>query len=78
MAMAVDQRQHAQYSGLPLDHTMRYAAPQFTNPWVSAATSSSMYSTALAPSTNNEQVSRSSSMSMPYAGVPVSAPSLGP
>ncbi|KAF4556001.1 Zinc finger C2H2 type domain-containing protein 1 [Elsinoe fawcettii] len=47
MAMAVDNRQ--QMSGLPYEH-MRYQAPQFTNPWVSAsgAPSGQMYATSMA------------------------------
>ncbi|KAF2221725.1 hypothetical protein BDZ85DRAFT_282869 [Elsinoe ampelina] len=47
MAMAVDTRQ--QMSGLPYEH-MRYQAPQFTNPWVSAsgAPSGQMYATSMA------------------------------
>ncbi|PSK60602.1 Zinc finger protein [Elsinoe australis] len=46
MAMAVDSRQ--QMSGLPYEH-MRYQAPQFTNPWVSAsgAPSGQMYATSM-------------------------------
>ncbi|PNS20426.1 Zinc finger protein [Sphaceloma murrayae] len=46
MAMAVDSRQ--QMSGLPYEH-MRYQAPHFTNPWVSAsgAQSGQMYATSM-------------------------------
>ena len=50
MAMAVDQRQQPQYGSIGYD-TMRYAAPQFTNPWGSgpATTQGQMYATALPP-----------------------------
>lgn len=83
MAMAVDSRQ-GQLGGLSYD-TMRYSAPHFTNPWVSAAApSGQMYTTSLAPpvssagvsgyeSVSHNITSRPSNASLPsYAQLPVS------
>lgn len=82
MAMAVDSRQQTQLGGLGYD-PMRYPVPQFTNPWVSAAPSSQLYPTSLAPhsagldTTAHPTPSRPAGIPLPYPGLPVAAPSLG-
>ncbi|KAF2146766.1 uncharacterized protein K452DRAFT_241841 [Aplosporella prunicola CBS 121167] len=84
MAMAVDNRQQPQVSGLGFDSTMRFA-PHFTNPWASApAPAPQLYATTLGSnttalvSTAHQQPARPTAVSMPYATIPVSAPtSLG-
>lgn len=75
MAMAVDNRQQL---NMGYDQ-MRYSAPQFTNPWVSApaASSSQLYATSMAaPISGLHAVSQTSSVSLPYDSLPVTA-SLG-
>ncbi|KAH7399390.1 C2H2 conidiation transcription factor-like protein FlbC [Pyrenochaeta sp. MPI-SDFR-AT-0127] len=82
MAMAVDNRQQSQLTGLGYDH-MRYPAPppHFTNPWVSAGTSQQqLYSTSVAPnvSAGLEHASqRPTSIAIPYHGLAVTAPPMG-
>lgn len=83
MAMAVDNRQQHQVTGLGFD-TMRFPGPQFTNPWVSAATAPpQMYPTSLGsntpgmPATTQQQPAIRPTVSLPYSNIPVSAPSLG-
>ncbi|OJD29243.1 c2h2 conidiation transcription factor [Diplodia corticola] len=81
MAMAVDNRQQHQVNGLGFD-TMRFPGPQFTNPWVSAATAPpQLYPTTLgstpAMATTTSAPVRPTTVSLPYSSVPVSAPSLG-
>lgn len=77
--MAVDNRQ--QVTGLPYDH-MRYSQPQFTNPWVSAPTTTQLYSTALPQSSivsdpgAHHLVGRAPSVSMPYHSGAIQAPTL--
>ncbi|EOD51392.1 putative c2h2 conidiation transcription factor protein [Neofusicoccum parvum UCRNP2] len=81
--MAVDNRQQHQVTGLGFD-TMRFPGPQFTNPWVSAATAPpQMYPTSLGsntpgmPATTQQQPAIRPTVSLPYSTIPVSAPSLG-
>ncbi|KAJ9625844.1 hypothetical protein H2203_004608 [Taxawa tesnikishii (nom. ined.)] len=71
--MAVDTRQ--QMSGLPYEQ-MRYPAPQFTNPWVSApAASNHIYATSI-PQSNDQSTHRSGSVSMAYHSGGLPAPAL--
>jgi len=70
--MAIDNRQMG-YDAL------RYPAPpQFSNPWVSApGAQQQMYSTSVAPNTTaglDNSVARPTSISIPYHGLPVTAP----
>jgi len=85
--MAVDNRQQSQLNTMGYDH-LRYPAPHFTNPWVStpAASSSQLYSTSLASNASGldkfdhasqQHIARPTSLSIPYHGLPVTAPSLG-
>ncbi|KAK7729576.1 hypothetical protein SLS57_002064 [Botryosphaeria dothidea] len=84
MAMAVDNRQQHQVTGLGFD-TMRFPGPQFTNPWVSAPTAPpQLYPTSLgsntpgmATTTQPQAAVRPTAVSLPYSNIPVSAPSLG-
>ncbi|KAF2682687.1 C2H2 finger domain-containing protein FlbC [Lentithecium fluviatile CBS 122367] len=88
MAMAVDNRQQSQLTGMGYD-TLRYPQPHFTNPWVSAPGTSQpqMYQTALAPNVSSgldshatsqpQPVQRPTSIAIPYHSLPVTAPSLG-
>ncbi|KAF2196841.1 hypothetical protein GQ43DRAFT_236972 [Delitschia confertaspora ATCC 74209] len=90
MAMAVDNRQQSQLSSMGYD-PLRYPAPHFTNPWVSApgATSQQLYSTSIPPnpssgmdkyetaSSQSQQVQRPTSIAIPYHGLAVTAPPLG-
>ncbi|KAF1989687.1 hypothetical protein K402DRAFT_326115 [Aulographum hederae CBS 113979] len=85
MAMAVDNRQQSQLHAMPFDQMRGYHAPQFTNPWVSAASgapsSQHMYASSMAPTSSavEQSGSRPTAISMPYAGsVPVTASALGP
>ncbi|KAF2736665.1 hypothetical protein EJ04DRAFT_154853 [Polyplosphaeria fusca] len=89
MAMAVDNRQQSQLSGLGYDPMRYQAPPHFTNPWVSApgANPQQMYATSLAPnasavlethaSSAPQQVQRPTSIAIPYHGLPVTAPPIG-
>jgi hypothetical protein len=83
MAMAVDNRQQhqSQLGGMGYD-TMRYPAPQFTNPWVSGpAPSGQLYPTSLAPlassvsgydHSSHNATARATSVSIPsYTTMPV-------
>jgi hypothetical protein len=87
MAMAVNNRQQPQPNTMGYDH-LRYPAPHFTNPWVSAPTAppSQMYPTPLASNASaldkfegvsQQQVHRPTSLSLPFHNLPVTAPSLG-
>ncbi|KAF2088152.1 hypothetical protein K490DRAFT_40169 [Saccharata proteae CBS 121410] len=83
MAMAVDNRQQPQMNSMGYD-SMRYPAPHFTNPWVSApAQPPQMYPTSLGSNASSivgtapQQQPRPTSVSIPYSNIPVSAPSLG-
>lgn len=87
MAMAVDNRQQPQLNTMGYDH-LRYPAPHFTNPWVStpAAPSSQLYPTSLASNASGldkfdhagqQHIARPTSLSIPYHGLPVTAPPLG-
>ncbi|PSN63470.1 C2H2 finger domain-containing protein FlbC [Corynespora cassiicola Philippines] len=88
MAMAVDNRQQSQLNGMGYD-PLRYPAPHFTNPWVSAsgASQQQLYPTSLAPNVSAgleshatsqpQQVQRPTSIAIPYHGLPVTAPPLG-
>lgn len=75
MAMAVDQRQQPQYGSMGYD-AMRYAAPQFTNPWVSgpATTQGQMYVTSLPP-VSSDYKAQAPNVSAAYPAPQVSAPS---
>ena len=83
--MAVDTQQR-HLGSLAFDHMPYPGPPQFTNPWVtttSANATSHLFPTSMAQ--NNlgfdalakQQASRVNSVSMPYASIPVSAPSIG-
>jgi hypothetical protein len=77
--MAVDNRQQSQLTGMGYD-SMRYPAPHFTNPWVSApAAPQQLYPSALAPvSSGLEQPQqRPTSIAIPYHSLPVTAAPLG-
>jgi hypothetical protein len=77
--MAVDNRQQSQLAGMGYD-SMRYPAPHFTNPWVSApAAPQQLYPSALAPvSSGLEQPQqRPTSIAIPYHSLPVTAAPLG-
>ncbi|KAF2278124.1 uncharacterized protein EI97DRAFT_245882 [Westerdykella ornata] len=88
MAMAVDNRQQSQLNAMGYD-SLRYSQPHFTNPWVSASTTSShpLYSTAVAPNpsaglnshpvAHAHQVQRPTSIALPYHGLSVTAPPMG-
>lgn len=78
MAMAVDNRQQSQLNGLGYEH-MRYPAPHFTNPWVSAAPSQQqLYATSVAPAVSaGLEQQRPTSIAIPYHGLPVTAPPMG-
>jgi hypothetical protein len=76
MAMAVDNRQQPQLSGMGYDH-MRYTQqqPHFTNPWVSAgASQQQLYQTTVAP---NVDAQRPTSIAIPYHNMAVTAPPMG-
>jgi uncharacterized Zn-finger protein len=85
--MAVDNRQQSQLNTMGYGH-LRFPAPHFTNPWVStpAAPSSQLYPTSLASNASGldkfdhgsqQHIARPTSLSIPYHGLPVSAPPLG-
>ncbi|KAF2118369.1 C2H2 conidiation transcription factor-like protein FlbC [Lophiotrema nucula] len=87
MAMAVDNRQQSQLNGMGYD-PLRYQAPHFTNPWVSApgANPQQMYPTSIAPNASAlethatsqpQQVQRPTSIAIPYHGLSVTAPPIG-
>ncbi|KAF1968987.1 hypothetical protein BU23DRAFT_247224 [Bimuria novae-zelandiae CBS 107.79] len=87
MAMAVDNRQQSQLTGMSYE-PLRYPQPHFTNPWVSAAgTQQQMYQTSIAPNVSSglenhsssqaQAIQRPTSIAIPYHGLPVTAPSLG-
>jgi len=79
--MAVDNRQQSQLNTMGYDH-LRYPAPHFTNPWVSApaAPPSQMYATSgldKFDGPSQHHVQRPTSLSLPFHNLPVTAPSLG-
>jgi hypothetical protein len=78
MAMAVDTRQ--QQFATPMGYeTMRYAAPQFTNPWASAGPAppqSNPYATSLPPAPAGDYKSHAPNVSAAYSNGQVSAPTL--
>ncbi|KAF2001139.1 C2H2 conidiation transcription factor-like protein FlbC [Amniculicola lignicola CBS 123094] len=86
MAMAVDNRQQSQLSNMGYD-PLRYPAPHFTNPWVSAPAPSSqqqLYPTTIAPNVSagletaqSQTMHRPTSIAIPYHGLQVTAPALG-
>jgi len=75
MAMAVDSRQQPQFAAPMAYDSMRYAPPQFTNPWVSgpAPPQSNPYATSLPPAPAGEYKPQVSSA---YSSGQVSAPTL--
>ena len=75
MAMAVDSRQQPQFAAPMAYDTMRYAPPQFTNPWVSgpAPPQSNPYATSLPPAPAGEYKPQ---VSAAYSSGQVSAPTL--
>lgn len=77
MAMAVDSRQQPQFAAPMGYDTMRYAPPQFTNPWVSGPTTQSHpYATSLPPAPAGEYKAPAPSVSAAYPSGQVSAPTL--
>ncbi|KAL1585900.1 hypothetical protein WHR41_04954 [Cladosporium halotolerans] len=77
MAMAVDSRQQPQFAAPMGYDTMRYAPPQFTNPWVSGPTAQSHpYATSLPPAPAGEYKAPAPSVSAAYPSGQVSAPTL--
>jgi uncharacterized Zn-finger protein len=72
--MAIDNRQMGY-------DTLRYPAPQFSNPWVSGSSGQQqMYSSSVAPNVTaglESSVTRPTSIGIPYHGLPVTAPPLG-
>jgi hypothetical protein len=76
--MTVDSRQQQspQFNSMGYD-AMRYpAAPQFTNPWVSAAPGpNQMYATSMPPS-NEHRYAQAPHVSAPYSAGSIAAPSL--
>jgi hypothetical protein len=77
MAMAVDTRQ--QQFATPMGYeTMRYAAPQFTNPWASgpAPPQSNPYATSLPPAPAGDYKPHAPNVSAAYSSGQVSAPTL--
>lgn len=75
MAMAVDSRQQPQFAAPMAYDSMRYAPPQFTNPWVSgpAPPQSNPYATSLPPAPAGEYKPQ---VSAAYSSGQVSAPTL--
>ncbi|KAF2869338.1 hypothetical protein BDV95DRAFT_608898 [Massariosphaeria phaeospora] len=89
MAMAIDNRQQSQLSGMGYD-PLRYPTPHFTNPWVSTSTASQqqqLYPTSIGPSASAglethptsqpQQLARPTSIAIPYHSIPVTAAPLG-
>lgn len=88
MTMVIE-NQNRQYGGMPFDSVYHHnplphpSAPQFTDPWASAHTSSHsnppVYATSLGginPVKQEDVGTRPSALSMSYSSLPVSAPSL--
>ena len=75
MTMAIDNNQRHGLGSLHFDHMPYSSAPQFSNPWTasSPAYSSSMGYDAL----SKQATSRPTTMTMPYASLPATAPSVG-
>ena len=78
MAMAVDTRQQQFATPMAAYDTMRYAPPQFTNPWVSgpAPPQSNPYATSLPPAPAGDYKSHAPNVSAAYSSGQVSAPTL--
>jgi len=79
MAMAVDSRQQQPQFATPMAYdTMRYAPPQFTNPWVSgpAAPQSHPYATSLPPAPAADYKPQAPNVSAAYSSGQVPAPTL--
>lgn len=78
MAMAVDTRQQPQFATPMAYDTMRYAPPQFTNPWVSgpAPPQSNPYATSLPPAPAGDYKPHAPNVSAAYSSGQVSAPTL--
>lgn len=75
--MAVDSRQQPQFAAPMGYDAMRYAPPQFTNPWVSGPTTQSHpYATSLPPAPAGDYKAPAPSVSAAYPGGQVSAPTL--
>lgn len=87
MAMAVDNRQQSQLTGLTYDPLRSgYPVPHFTNPWVTATSASATPSSQLYPTSQpatsgldslSQSQQRPTSISLPYSGLPVTASPLG-
>ena len=81
MAMAIDSRQQYQFNGMS-DDPMRFPAPQFTNPWVSAPpTDQSQLNAASLPAStlpgdSERYLMHAPNISAACAGAPISPPSL--
>ncbi|KAJ6161097.1 zinc finger protein [Penicillium chermesinum] len=83
----VIENQNRPYGGMSFDNVY-HNAPQFTDPWAAAHTSSHstppVYATSMGNGGNlpinpvKEEVGRTAPMSMPYPSIPVSAPSMVP
>ncbi|MCJ1405846.1 hypothetical protein MMC11_009076 [Xylographa trunciseda] len=87
MTMTMDNQQRHHLGSMGYEH-MPYSAgpPQFSNPWAatsSAHAPSGLFPTSLASSTlgyqplSKPQTARTTTMSMPYSSLPVSAPPMG-
>lgn len=79
MAMAVDSRQQQPQFATPMAYeTMRYAPPQFTNPWVSGPTApqSHPYATSLPPAPAGDYKPQAPNVSAAYSSGQVSATTL--
>lgn len=83
----VMENQNRPYGGMSFDNVYHHNPPQFTDPWATAHTSAhstppvyatSMGNSASIPVIKQEDVARSAAMSMSYANIPVSAPSMVP
>ena len=76
MTMTIDNNQQRHHlASLNYDH-MPYSSTQFNNPW---STSGSSYSSSVAPfdSISKQVTSRPTTLTMPYASIPATAPSVG-
>lgn len=78
MAMAVDSRQQPQFATPMAYDAMRYAAPQFTNPWAAGPTAqqSHPYATSLPPAPAGDYKAHAPNVSAAYSNGQVSAPTL--
>lgn len=84
--MAVENQQRHMGGSIGFDGMHYTSPPHFTNPWASTTptnATSQLFQTSLGPSNGfdalaKQQAARANNVSMPYASIPVSAPSMGP